>query len=85
MKDRDIRKGTDRLRVIGSHYCQRIAHKIAFYVQKVHHHDILRMDLDFFKDENEEIWLFHVNNIIVKNNEHGTKKKKLTGLKLKGQ
>ena len=85
MKDRDIRKGTDRLRTIGSHYCQRIANKLAFYVQKVHDHDILRMDLDFFKDENDDIWLFHANNIIVKNNEFNTKTQKLTGLKLRGQ
>ena len=32
MRLRDVRKGTHKLKVIGSHYCQRIANKMAFYI-----------------------------------------------------
>ena len=85
MKKRDVAKGKERLRVVGSHYCQRVANKLAFYVQTVYNYDILRMDLDFFKDENDEIWMFHANNIVVKNNELTKKSEKPTGLKLRGQ
>jgi len=66
-------------------YCWRIANKVAFYVQKLYDQDILRMDLEFFKDENGDIWMAHAEGIVVKNNKCNTKTQKLTGVKLRGQ
>jgi hypothetical protein len=49
-------------------YCWRVSNKLALYIQKIHNLDVLRMDLDFFIDENKKIWLFHIDNIVIKNN-----------------
>ena len=62
-------------------YCEKVCAKMAYYMQKVHNYDIMRMDVDFFKDENGKIWMYYVRDIVVKNNDTTVKVEKLTKLK----
>ena len=48
-------------------YCQRVAYKMATYMHTVHNIAVLAMDVDFYKDDNENIWMTNVDNIIIKN------------------
>lgn len=41
----------------------------------------MRMDVDFFKDDNGKIWMYHIRDIVVKNNDTTIKVEKLTKLK----
>ena len=65
-------------------YCWRVSNKIAHYIQKIHNFDVLRMDVDFFIDENKRIWLVHIDNVVIRNNELSSMTKILRGIKLKG-
>ena len=65
-------------------YCWRISNKIAHYIQKIHNFDVLRMDVDFFIDEHKRIWLVHIDNVVIRNNELSSMTKILRGIKLKG-
>lgn len=42
------------------------------------------MDVDFFIDENLRIWLVHIDNVVIRNNELSSMTKILRGIKLKG-
>ena len=42
------------------------------------------MDLDFFLDENDRMWLFHIDNMVIKNNNYSSMTKKITGIKKRG-
>ena len=42
------------------------------------------MDLDFFMDENKVVWLVHIDNMVIKNNEYSSMTKKITGIKKRG-
>lgn len=65
-------------------YCERISYKIAYYIRYVHNFSVLRMDLDFFRDDTGRIWLFYISKIAVKNNLYSKFDKKLAGIKLRG-
>lgn len=41
-------------------------HKIAFYVQKIHKYEILKMEVNFMKDDDGKIWLFYIDNLLVR-------------------
>lgn len=58
---------------------------MAHYIQTVHNYDIMRMDVHFFQDDNEVIWLSHVTNLIVKNNRNIVKVEKLTRLAIRAK
>ena len=45
----------------------------------------MRMDVDFFKDDNGKIWMYHIRDIVVKNNDTTIKVEKLTKLKQRSQ
>ena len=49
-------------------YCQKQAFKMAYYIQKLYHHDILRMKCEFAKDENNTIWFIHAKDIYSRTN-----------------
>jgi hypothetical protein len=41
-------------------YAQKQCYKIAHYVQKVYHQEILQMKAEFLKDDNGNIWFYYV-------------------------
>lgn len=47
-------------------YCQRVCHKIGYYLQKIHCYDLVRMRVDFQVDEFGKIFLFGVDELIVR-------------------
>lgn len=47
-------------------YCQRICHKIGFYLQKIHGIDLVRMHVDFHVDEFGKIFLFQTKNLVIR-------------------
>ena len=40
--------------------------KLAYYVQKVYQHEILKMRVEFLKDENDKIWFFYASKLSVR-------------------
>lgn len=66
-------------------YCMRVVKKMVTYVQTMHNIDILNMDVDFYRDDNDNIWMSHASNIVVKNNQDFKEVKRLTGIYLMGQ
>lgn len=41
---------------------------MSFYIQKLYHHDILRMKCEFAKDDNGTIWFVYAKDIFVRSN-----------------
>lgn len=50
-------------------YCIKQCHKIGYYMQKVQLVDIIRMDVEFIKDDFGEIFFFHATNIWTRQNQ----------------
>ena len=44
-------------------YVEKLCLKMAYYIQKVHGHNILQMKAEFFKDANDQIWFFYARKI----------------------
>lgn len=47
-------------------YCHRICHKIGYYLQQVHGLDLVRMRVDFQRDEFGKIHLFGVDELLIR-------------------
>ena len=63
--------GDDDLQLIlndEERYCQKQAYKICYYVQKLYHHDILRMKCEFARDDNNTIWFVYAKDIYCRKN-----------------
>ena len=48
-------------------YCLRVTYKMATYLHTVHNMAVLGMDVDFYKDDNDNVWMTNVDNIVIKN------------------
>lgn len=66
-------------------YCHRVAMKMATYIYTIHNIAILGMDLDFYKDDNDNIWMTNVDHIVIKNMQDQKEVKKLSAMYLAGQ
>jgi len=60
---RDLGEDLDLIKHDEEKYCQKQAYKICYYIQKLYHHDILRMKCEFSRDENNTIWFVHASDI----------------------
>jgi hypothetical protein len=47
-------------------YCQKICHKIGFYLQKIHGLDLVRMKVEFSIDEFNRVYLLGASEILVR-------------------
>jgi UDP-N-acetyl-D-mannosaminuronic acid transferase (WecB/TagA/CpsF family) len=47
-------------------YCQKICHKIGFYLQKIHGLDLVRMKVKFSIDEFNRVYLLGASEILVR-------------------
>jgi len=45
------------------HFALKQCYKLAHYIQKVYHYEILQMKAEFLKDDNGNIWFFYASNI----------------------
>ena len=44
-------------------YCLRACHKIGFYLQRMHRVDLMRMEVEFYQDDNGKVWFSHASEI----------------------
>ena len=47
-------------------FCLRQVLKMCYYIQKLHDIEILQINCDFYQDDNGEIWLFHVEDVLIR-------------------
>jgi hypothetical protein len=47
-------------------YCLKVCHKIGFYIQEFFEMQILRMNVEFYQDENGKIWFFYASDIFAR-------------------
>ena len=47
-------------------YCLRQVMKICFYVQTIYHMEIIKLNADFYQDDNEQIWFVCADDILVR-------------------
>jgi hypothetical protein len=57
-------------------YCIKVCHKIGFYVQEIYQYQILRMNVEFYQDDNGKIYLFHASDIYVREAKKATRAQK---------
>lgn len=57
-------------------YCIKVCHKIGFYVQEIYQQQILRMNVEFYQDDNGKIYLFHASDIYVREAKKATRAQK---------